>query len=188
MCQVGKGNGDIFKHWLAQGRVMTELPTGKHTCTHMRAHEGCGPNPRLHAKRWMALGLVCLICEMGCTVTIKGKGPEERPICAEHALSPLLLQLCTSAPLGSGPESHCLWAPPFNVPACPQQNPPPSPTHLLTLLCSRTPSWDLLLRPPEPGVHRLAPSPSPLVPLSWIPLPPSPASSHCCCCSQLRPG
>lgn len=139
---------------------MTGCLLGKHACTHVHAHKGCGPNPRLHAKRWMALGFVCLICEMGCTMSIKGKGPEGSPICTEHALLPLPLplQLCTSAPhiSSAGLRTRVsLLAGTSNFPTCPQQNPPPSPTHLLILLCSRTPGWDLLRRPPEPGVGRM---------------------------------
>lgn len=54
-------------------------------------------------------------------------------------LTPVPWELCTSSvrsPAGLRTESHCLWAHPFNVPTCPQQNSSSSPAHLLVLLCS----------------------------------------------------
>lgn len=150
-------------------------------CVHTR---GCGPNPRPHAKRGMALGLVCLICEM-LHCEHERKRPRKVPSEQNMPSHPCLCRsLRTSAPLGSGPGSHCLRAPPFSVPTCPPENPSPSPTHLLIPLCSHTPAGTSSIAPARSQQDAAPPRQVLRFCLPGLPC----LSHHCCCCSQLRPG
>lgn len=164
---------------------MTGCLLRKHACTHVHAHKGCGPNPRLHAKRWMALGLVCLICEMGCTVSIKGKGPERSPYL--HRTCPLASAV---AVLHISSAHELRWAQDPSPTACGHlpsmsQHVPNRirhhPPHTCSSCCAPAPlaGTSSTGRPGQESAGCCAPSPSPQV---------LPASSHRGCCSQLRPG
>lgn len=147
-CQVGRGDGDIFKHWLAQGRVTTGL-ISSHACTRVNTHTWL----RLEAQ--CAHGAVGVSASgprlphlrsglLGCAMNTKGQDvvtvpshqesralPRAPPLpCPQPTPSPtvhpLLPQPCSLSALPSvtGGLDVALPLPPGSPPSLPSRSPP----------------------------------------------------------------